>query len=91
MIALGTADTKIVSGKGMKDTYIKILTSLKGVTEGAAKAIVAEYPSIRELYEAWEEIAGLKEKREMLVGISVRLSFSFCDSYGEGADEGGRN
>lgn len=69
---LGTSEDKVQSGKDLQDTYIKLLASLPKVTEPVAKGIVAEYPTLRELYEAWEACEGERERREMLVGIGVR-------------------
>ncbi|GAA5892947.1 hypothetical protein JCM8208_004132 [Rhodotorula glutinis] len=66
---LGTSEDKVQSGKDLQDTYIKLLASLPKVTEPVAKGIVAEYPTLRELYEAWEACEGERERREMLVGI----------------------
>lgn len=70
-IALGTGDEKIVSGQGLKDTYIKMLHSIRGVPEACAKSIVAEYPTLRSLYEGWAQCRTDKERQNMLVGISV--------------------
>lgn len=64
------------SGKDLEDTYIKLLASLPKVTEPVAKGIVAEYGTLRELYEAWAACEGERERREMLVGIGVRLPLS---------------
>lgn len=69
---LGTGDEKIVSGKGLEDTYIKMLTSIKGLTDPVAKGIVREYPTLRCLYEAWNRCTSEKERQTMLVGIMVR-------------------
>ncbi|GAA5858470.1 hypothetical protein JCM8547_007321 [Rhodosporidiobolus lusitaniae] len=66
---LGSSEDKIPSGKDLQDTYIKMLASLPRVTEAVAKGIVAEYPTMRELYESWEKCRSEKERREMLVGI----------------------
>ncbi|GAA5858327.1 hypothetical protein JCM1840_001150 [Sporobolomyces johnsonii] len=66
---LGTSEDKIVSGKDLQDTYIKMLASLKGVTEPVANGIVAEYPTLRDLFEGWQQCRDEKERREMLVGI----------------------
>ena len=69
---LGTSEDKVVSGKDLQDTYIKMLASLPRVTEAIAKGIVAEYPTVRNLYEAYERCRDERERKEMLVGIGVR-------------------
>jgi hypothetical protein len=51
-----------------------MIASLPRVTEAVAKGIVAEYPTMRELYESWERCESEKERKEMLVGIGVRSS-----------------
>ncbi|GJN87246.1 hypothetical protein Rhopal_000191-T1 [Rhodotorula paludigena] len=66
---LGTSEDKVVSGKDLQDTYIKMLASLPHVTEPVAKGIVAEYPTWRDLFEAWGRCRDERERREMLVGI----------------------
>ncbi|BGP38448.1 hypothetical protein JCM10450v2_002394 [Rhodotorula kratochvilovae] len=66
---LGTSEDKVASGKDLQDTYIKMLASLPKVTEPVAKGIVAEYPTLRTLYEAWAACRDEKGRREMLVGI----------------------
>lgn len=73
---LGTSEDKVVSGKDLQDTYIKMLASLPRVTEAIAKGIVAEYPTVRSLYEAYERCRDERERKEMLVGIGVRPSCS---------------
>ncbi|POY72591.1 crossover junction endonuclease EME1 [Rhodotorula taiwanensis] len=66
---LGTSEDKVVSGKDLQDTYIKMLASLPRVTEAMAKGIVAEYPTLRKLYESYERCRDEREMKEMLVGI----------------------
>ncbi|TKA57454.1 hypothetical protein B0A53_00683 [Rhodotorula sp. CCFEE 5036] len=66
---LGTSEDKVVSGKDLQDTYIKMLASLPRVTEAIAKGIVAEYPTVRSLYEGYERCRDERERKEMLVGI----------------------
>ncbi|GAA6049782.1 hypothetical protein JCM3770_002158 [Rhodotorula araucariae] len=66
---LGSAEDKVASGKDLQDTYIKMLAALPKVTEPVAKGIVAEYPTLRALYEAWAACSDEKHRREMLVGI----------------------
>lgn len=66
---LGTSEDKVVSGKDLQDTYIKMLASLPRVTEAIAKGIVAEYPTVRSLYERYERCRDERERKEMLVGI----------------------
>ncbi|GAA5821202.1 hypothetical protein JCM11251_004511 [Rhodosporidiobolus azoricus] len=67
---LGTNEDKVASGKDLQDTYIKLLASLPRITEPVAKGIVGEYPTLRELFEAWEKCeGGERGRREMLVGI----------------------
>lgn len=73
---LGTSEDKVVSGKDLQDTYIKMLASLPRVTEAIAKGIVAEYPTVRSLYERYERCRDERERKEMLVGIGVRPSCS---------------
>lgn len=53
-----------------------MLSCLKGVTEHVAKSIVRDYPTLRSLYQGWEDLDTEKEKKEMLVGITVRVLFS---------------
>ncbi|BGP23283.1 hypothetical protein JCM10295v2_002177 [Rhodotorula toruloides] len=66
---LGTTEDKVVSGKDLQDTYIRMLASLPKVTGSVAKGIVAEYPTLRALYESWDRCPSEKDKKEMLVGI----------------------
>ncbi|CDR38351.1 hypothetical protein NBRC10512_004035 [Rhodotorula toruloides] len=66
---LGTSEDKVVSGKDLQDTYIRMLASLPKVTESVAKGIVAEYPTLRALYESWDRCPSERDKKEMLVGI----------------------
>lgn len=73
---LGTSDDKIVSGKTLEETYILMLASLRGVTEAAAKGIAREYPTIRDLYEAWEACGSERDRKEMLAGVAVGCSSS---------------
>ena len=53
-----------------------MLITIKGLTEGVAKGIVREYPTLRCLYEAYRRCSNEKEKQLMLVGIAVRRSLS---------------
>lgn len=69
---LGTAEEKIASGKDLAATFIKMLTCIKGVTESLAKAIVREYPTLRDLYESYAKCRSELDRREMLIGIFVR-------------------
>ncbi|KAM0754531.1 hypothetical protein T439DRAFT_284843, partial [Meredithblackwellia eburnea MCA 4105] len=71
LAALGTFDEKVTSGKDLEDTFVKMLSSLKGVTESEARGIVAYYPTMRDLYEGWDKAGGEQAKREMLCGIPV--------------------
>lgn len=48
-----------------------MLASLPKVTESVAKGIVAEYPTLRALYESWDRCPSERDKKEMLVGIGV--------------------
>ncbi|GAA6063727.1 hypothetical protein JCM10212_001628 [Sporobolomyces blumeae] len=66
---LGTTEDKLPSGKDLQDTYIKMLASLKGVTEALAKGIAGEYPTLRTLFEAWEDQGGERARKDMLIGI----------------------
>ncbi|GAA5965950.1 hypothetical protein JCM3765_004128 [Sporobolomyces pararoseus] len=67
---LGTGEANLPSGKDLQDTYIKMLASLKGVTEGIAKGIAGCYPTMRSLLQAWEQCeGGERGRKEMLVGI----------------------
>lgn len=69
---LGTSEDKVVSGKDLEDTYLKMLASLPRVTDAIAKGIASEYPTIRSLYEGYERCCDERERKEMLVGIGVR-------------------
>lgn len=69
--SLGTVDDNVISGKDLLDTYIKILASIKNVTEAVAKGIAKSYPTLRDLYEGWAALGSVKEKQLMLVGIGV--------------------
>ena len=71
IVTLGTGDEKIVSGKTLEDTYTLMLASLKGITEAAAKGVVREYPTVRELYEGWAACRSEREKKEMLADVMV--------------------
>lgn len=75
---LGTSEDKVVSGKDLQDTYIKMLASLPRVTEAMAKGIVAEYPTLRKLYESYERCRDEREMKEMLVGIGVSPPSVLC-------------
>ncbi|KAK4058425.1 hypothetical protein OIO90_000583 [Microbotryomycetes sp. JL221] len=67
---LGIVDDKAPSGKDGPDHMVKMLSTVKSVTESLAQGIVREYPSIRQLYEAWGSCMSDRERKEMLVGIS---------------------
>jgi len=69
----GSGDDKLSSGRDLEDTWIKMLATLKAVTEPLAKAIVAQYPTVRDLHEAWAACATDKERKELLAGIRVSL------------------
>lgn len=78
---LGTGEANLQSGKDLQDTYIKMLASLKGVTDAVAKGIAGIYPTMRSLLEAWDRCpGGEREKREMLIGIGVSLRLSSLSS-----------
>ncbi|SGY47890.1 BQ5605_C001g00587 [Microbotryum silenes-dioicae] len=66
--ALGTGEEKFASGSNLEDTYVKMLATLKSVTEPVAKAIVGHYPTIKELYDGWAKLPS-GERKNMLVGI----------------------
>ncbi|GAA5887731.1 hypothetical protein JCM3774_006865 [Rhodotorula dairenensis] len=66
---LGTSEDKVVSGKDLEDTYLKMLASLPRVTDAIAKGIASEYPTVRSLYEGYERCRDERERKEMLVGI----------------------
>jgi hypothetical protein len=75
---LGTQEANLPSGKDLQDTYIKMLHSLKGVTEPIAKGIAGVYPTMRSLYEAWEKCKGGEQgRKEMLSGIGVSFTSLF--------------
>ncbi|OAV97086.1 hypothetical protein PTTG_09456 [Puccinia triticina 1-1 BBBD Race 1] len=60
-------------GTNYEDTYIKMLSSLTRVTENEAKGIVAKFPTLRCLYQAWEQGIqkhGVQWAEDMLVGCS---------------------
>ncbi|KAL8286450.1 hypothetical protein RQP46_004467 [Phenoliferia psychrophenolica] len=63
---LGMSDDKIQSGKDHLDTMIKMIHTIKNVTESHGKGVVASYPTLRNLYESWEDAA---DPKGMLVGI----------------------
>ncbi|KAK4699516.1 hypothetical protein P7C70_g6745, partial [Phenoliferia sp. Uapishka_3] len=73
---LGLSDEKITSGKDLPDTFVKMLSAIKGVTEPNARSIVSEYSTVRDLYDAWDACASEKERKGMLVGISVSNHFA---------------
>ncbi|KAK4051800.1 tRNA dimethylallyltransferase, mitochondrial [Microbotryomycetes sp. JL201] len=58
------------SGKDGQDHMIKMVASIKGMTESLAKGVVREYKTFRLLWESWEACATDQERREMLVGIA---------------------
>jgi len=53
-------------------TYTNQLACMRGVTEPAARAIVAEYPTWNQLFRAYEECRTVADKKLMLQHISVR-------------------
>lgn len=67
---LGGTSDKLPIGKAgdHEDTYMKIISSIKGITSANAKGIAARFPTLRSLYEGYRRCRGEKEKREMLVG-----------------------
>lgn len=67
----GSGDDKVSSGRDLQDTWIKALATLKAVTEPLAKAVVAEHPTVRDLYEGWARCGTERERKEMLMGIRV--------------------
>ncbi|GAA5913501.1 Mms4p [Sporobolomyces salmoneus] len=67
---LGTGGASQPSGKGLQDTYMKMLTSLKNITPAYAESIASYYPTMRSLLEAYEHCeGGEKGRKEMLRGI----------------------
>ncbi|SCZ98871.1 BZ3500_MvSof-1268-A1-R1_Chr3-1g05676 [Microbotryum saponariae] len=66
--ALGTGEDKFASGSNLEDTYVKMLATLKSVTEPVAKGIVGHYPTIKDLYDGWAKLPS-GERKNMLVGI----------------------
>lgn len=70
---LGTDGASQPSGKGSQDTYLKMLSSVKGVTPALAEGIASCYPTMRSLLDAWDRCAGGEPgRKEMLRGIEVR-------------------
>lgn len=75
---------KIASGTGDEDTYIKMLSSIKGSTTSMAEGIGRIYPSIRSLYEGYEQAGGDRECCEMLIGALVSpSSTTVCERRGQ--------
>ncbi|GAA6000387.1 hypothetical protein JCM10207_007991 [Rhodosporidiobolus poonsookiae] len=66
---LGTSEDTVKSGADLQDTYLRMLASLPSVTDAVARGIAADYPTMRELYEAWDKCGGEREREKMLVGI----------------------
>ncbi|SCV74224.1 BQ2448_6656 [Microbotryum intermedium] len=66
--ALGTGEEKFASGSNLEDTFVKMLATLKSVTEPVAKGIVGHYPTVKNLYDGWAKLP-LGERKNMLVGI----------------------
>jgi crossover junction endonuclease EME1 len=50
MNSLGTGK----SGQDLKDTWAKFLQEYLGVTKNVSDGIIAQYPTIRSLYEAYD-------------------------------------
>lgn len=69
-VTLGGSSDKLPIGKAgdHEDTYLKMISSIKGITPANAKGISARFPTLRSLYEGYRGCAGEKEKKEMLVG-----------------------
>ncbi|KAJ7578987.1 hypothetical protein C8J56DRAFT_964512 [Mycena floridula] len=65
------ADTHQPSGKDPRDTFMKMLERISGVSESAAHGIVQAYPSIRQLMEAYQTT---HDKQEMLSACKITLT-----------------
>lgn len=69
---LGMSDEKITSGKDLADTFVKMIASLKSVTEFNARGIAGHYPTLRDMYDGFQEAERTgDDPAEMLCGISV--------------------
>ena len=68
--ALGGTSDKLPIGKAgdHEDTYLKMISSIRGITPAQAKGIASRFPTLRSLYEGYRRCATEKEKKEMLVG-----------------------
>ncbi|KAF9959738.1 hypothetical protein BGZ72_008877 [Mortierella alpina] len=61
----------VKSGTDPEDTWIKTLQAIHMVTHGVARSIVAEYPTLRSLYEGYRQCANTGEAESMLEGIPI--------------------
>ncbi|CAO3566824.1 unnamed protein product [Mortierella alpina] len=61
----------VKSGTDPEDTWIKTLQAIHMVTHGVARSIVAEYPTIKSLYEGYRQCANTGEAQSMLEGIPI--------------------
>ncbi|KAG9321825.1 hypothetical protein KVV02_007139 [Mortierella alpina] len=61
----------VKSGTDPEDTWIKTLQAIHMVTHGIARSIVAEYPTIKSLYEGYRQCANTGEAQAMLEGIPI--------------------
>lgn len=67
------------TGKDEQDTFIKMLSELRGVTTSYAEGIVAEYKTLRNLFEAYRACSTSLEEDALLLGIRVRKrAFLVC-------------
>ncbi|KAF9278777.1 hypothetical protein BGZ68_008349 [Mortierella alpina] len=61
----------VKSGTDPEDTWIKTLQAIHMVTHGIARSIVAEYPTIKSLYDGYRQCANTGEAQSMLEGIPI--------------------
>ncbi|KAF9972915.1 hypothetical protein BGZ73_003887 [Actinomortierella ambigua] len=61
----------IKSGQNADDTWMKALQGISMVTHQVAKSIVAEYPTIRMLYEGYRQCRTIEEAEGMLSDIEI--------------------
>ncbi|KAI9101641.1 hypothetical protein DFS34DRAFT_675146 [Phlyctochytrium arcticum] len=66
-----TFGDKIRSGKDESDTWQCMLEQIQGISELRARAVVAVYPTVQSLYQAYFKCSTEKEGQALLAGVEV--------------------
>ncbi|QRV86168.1 DNA excision repair protein ERCC-4 [Ceratobasidium sp. AG-Ba] len=64
-------DTKVKCGTSKTDTYKKMLQQIHGITESAADGVIQEVPTLRMLFEGYEEENDVLVRYERLKSVTI--------------------